>query len=216
MSQSQPQAAIRRKLLRASRLATPARARSFGGKQGGLLPRAFFLTDPDRTPNLLGIVGRLPRGFGVIYRHFGAANRHAVGQALARACRQRGLVLLVSADPALARRIGADGVHWPEARLRGARPGSGRFIETAAAHSPGAIARARRFGIDAAIVSTVFPSRSPSAGKAMGPLRFRLVARRAGLPVYALGGVNAGNAARAMSGAAGWAAIDAVMQGWGR
>ena len=44
---AQPQAAIRRKLLRASRLAKPARARN-----GRTLPRAFFLTDPDRTKNL--------------------------------------------------------------------------------------------------------------------------------------------------------------------
>jgi thiamine monophosphate synthase len=49
----------------------------------------------------------------------------------------------------------------------------------------------------------------------MGALRFRQIARRAELPVYVLGGVNAGNAARALSGAAGWAAIDTVVEGWG-
>ncbi len=185
-------------------------------KNGRALPRAFFLTDPDRTPDLFALIRRLPRGFGVIYRHFGAADRATLAATLARACRQRGLILLVSADPSLARRIGADGVHWPEARLRGVRPRSPRFIETAAAHSPAAIARAHRLGVDAAIVSSVFPSRSPSAGKATGPLRFRLLARHAALPVYALGGLNAGNAARAMSGAAGWAAIEAVVDGWGR
>jgi thiamine-phosphate pyrophosphorylase len=211
MAHPQPQAAIRRKLLAAARLGKPARARN-----GQALPRAFFLTDPDRTPNLLAIVAKLPHGFGVIYRHFGAANRYTVGMQLARACRQRGLVLLVSADSALAARIGAHGVHWPEARLAGVRLRHPRFIETATAHSPAAVARARRLGVDAAIVSTAFPSRSPSAGKALGPLRFRLIARSAGLPVYALGGITAQTAARAMSGAAGWAAIDAVLDGWGR
>src|SRR5262245_21883770 len=116
MSVSQPQAAIRRKLLAAARLAKPASARN-----GRALPRAFFLTDQDRTKNLLAILPRLPRGWGVIYRHFGAPNRFVVGRELARACRQRGLFLLVSADPCLAQRIRADGVHWPEARLRGVR-----------------------------------------------------------------------------------------------
>lgn len=207
---AQSQAAIRRKLLAASRLAKPARARN-----GRPLPRAFFLTDPDRTKTLRGVIANLPRGFGVIYRHFGAPNRHAVGAALARACRQRGLILLVSADLALAASIGAHGVHWPEARLAGVRIRNRRFIETAAAHSRAAIARARRLGVDAVIVSTVFPSRSPSAREAFGPLRFRLMARHAQLPVYALGGISADNAARAMSGAAGWAAIDAVLDGWG-
>ena len=214
MHLSQPQAAIRRKLLAAARLAKPARTRSEKARNSRALPRAWFLTDPDRTKNLLAIISRLPRGWGVIYRHFGADNRLVVGAALARACRRRGLVLLVSADPELATAIRADGVHWPEARLRGVRKRSPHFIETASAHSRAGLARAYALSLDAAIFSTVFPSRSPSASRAMGPLRFRLIARVAPLPVYALGGVNDRNAARAMSGAAGWAAIDAVMSGW--
>lgn len=210
MATSEPQAAIRRKLLAAARLAKPSWA-----KNGRALPRAWFLTDPDRTKNLLAVIARLPKGWGVIYRHFGAGNRFVVGAALARACRRRGLVLLVSTDPALAATIRADGVHWPQARLRGVRKRSPHFIETASAHSRAGLARAHRLGLDAAILSTVFPSRSPSASRAMGPLRFRLIARTAPLPVYALGGVNERNAAQAMTHAAGWAAIDAVMSGWG-
>jgi thiamine-phosphate pyrophosphorylase len=88
------------------------------------------------------------------------------------------------------------------------------MIATSAAHSRAAIARARRLGIDAVIVSTVFPSRSPTAGPAMGALRFRQLSREAPLPVYALGGVDAHNASSAMRHAAGWAAIDSVMAGW--
>lgn len=193
------------------RLAKPARARN-----GRALPRAFFLTDPVRTPDPLAVILRLPRGFGVIYRHFGVASRLDMGRRLAKACRKRGLVLLVSADPALAARIGAHGVHWPEIRLRGVRLRSRAMIETASGHSRVAIARAAKFGVDAVIVSAVFPSRSPSAGKAMGPLRFRLLARMTPPPVYALGGISAGNAARAMHHAAGWAAIDAVVDAWAR
>ena len=215
MNTSEPQAAIRRKLLAAARLAKPARARPRQAKNGRALPSAWFLTDPDRTKNLLAVIARLPRGWGVIYRHFGAGERFTVGAALARACRLRGLILLVSADPALAAAIGADGVHWPEARLRGVRKRSPHFIETTSAHSRAGLARAHALGLDAAILSTVFPSRSRSASRAMGPLRFRLIARDADLPVYALGGVNAHNAAHAMAHAAGWAAIDAVMSGWG-
>jgi thiamine-phosphate pyrophosphorylase len=209
MSQSEPQAAIRRKLLAATRLAKPAHARN-----GRLLPRAWFVTDPKRTPDPAAIAARLPKGWGVIYRHFGARDRCTVGAKLARICRQRDLVLLVSADPALAASINADGVHWPEARLRGVRKRSPRFIETASAHSRAGIARARTLGLDATLVSTIFPSPSPSAGRAMGALRFRLLARAARFPVYALGGVNERTAARAMPHAAGWAAVDVVMSGW--
>jgi thiamine-phosphate pyrophosphorylase len=214
MAKSQPQAAIRRKLLAAARLAKPARAGPSAKGRGRALPRAWFVTDPHRTKDVLAIVSRLPRGLGVIYRHFGAHDRATIGLKLARLCRRRGLTLLVSADPALAQRIGAAGVHWPENRLHGVRPRNPRFIETAAAHSRATIARAARLKVDAVIVSTVFPSRSPSAGSAMGALRFRRLARAAALPVYALGGVNARNAATAMHGSAGWAAIDAVIEGW--
>jgi len=192
------------------RLAKPAQAAN-----GRALPRAFFLTDPARTPDILAIADRLPRGFGVIWRHHGVIDL-AFGRELARLCRRRGLVLLVSADPALAARIGADGVHWPERRLTGTRLRRPRAIETAAAHSRAAIARAGQHGVDAVILSAVFDSRSPSAGPAMGPLRFRQLARGARLPVYALGGINAGNAARTMHHAAGWAAIDAVIEAWGK
>lgn len=211
MKSREPQAAIRRKLLAAARRATPAQARN-----GLALPRALFVTDPSRTGDIAGIASRLPRGFGLIWRHFGAPDRHATGRKLARICRQRGVILLVSADPALAARIGAAGVHWPEAMLKGARRRHVHLIETASAHSAGAIHRAHRLGVDAAILSPVFPSRSPSAGKPLGPLRFRQLVRAARIPVYALGGLNADNASSAMTHAAGWAAVEAVVEGWER
>jgi thiamine-phosphate pyrophosphorylase len=192
------------------RLAKPASARN-----GRTLPRGFFLTDPARTPDILDVVGRLPRGMGVIWRHHGEANL-AFGRQLARLCRRRGLVLLVSADPALAARVGANGVHWPEKRLRGARAHHPHHLETAAAHSAAALSRAKRRGVDAVLLSAVFPSRSPSAGPAIGALRFRRLARAAGLPIFALGGVSADTAARAMHHAAGWAAVDAVRDAWGK
>ena len=150
----------------------------------------------------------------MLFRHRRANERVRVGPRLAAGCRRRGLVLLVSADPLLAQAVRADGVHWPEARLKGVRTCNPRWIETASAHSRAAIARAASMGVDAAILSTVFDSGSASAGKPMGALRFRLVARAAPLPVYALGGVTPHNAARAMAHAAGWAAVDAVMSGW--
>lgn len=161
------------------------------------------------------MAGRLPAGWGVIYRHFGARDRFEVGRQLARVCRRRRLVLLVSADPELARAIRADGVHWPEARLAALRLCHPRWIETTSAHSRAGLVRAAHLGVDAALLSSVFVSESRSAPPPMGALRFREAARGAMLPIYALGGIGAGNAARAMSHAAGWAAIGAVIDGWG-
>jgi thiamine-phosphate pyrophosphorylase len=71
--------------------------------------------------------------------------------------------------------------------------------------------RARRAGVDAIVVSPVFASASPSAGRPMGARAFAVLVREARLPVYALGGVNAGTArALPRSGAAGLAAIEAL------
>lgn len=176
------------------------------------------MTDPKRTPDIERIVARLPRGWGVIFRHFGTPDRVEVGRRLTRIAKGRA-VLLVSGDPELARVIGADGVHWPEAKLRAVRVKSPRWIETASAHGRAALARAKAMGVDAAILSPVFDSASSSAGKPIDALAFRALARGAGLPVYALGGINARTAARALSGqksgAAGFAAVEAFIEGWG-
>jgi thiamine-phosphate pyrophosphorylase len=195
----------------AARLAKPARAKS-----SRALPHAFFVTDPIRTPDPLKVIRHLPPGFGVIWRHFGESTRLAAGLAIARACHKHGLVLLVASDPQLAQRIGAAGVHWPERQLRGVRARHPRHLETASAHSRAAIARARQRGVDALLLSAVFPSRSPSAGAPLGAMRFNLLALASPLPVYALGGVGPENAQSVMRHAAGWAAIEAVVEAWGQ
>ncbi|MEZ5994207.1 MAG: thiamine phosphate synthase [Hyphomonadaceae bacterium] len=176
------------------------------------IPSLYFLTDPERTPDPVRITQTLPRGAAVIYRHFGAGDRRAVARCLAAACRARGLTLLIAADPALARACGAVGVHWPE-RLLPARPNAGFQLVTCAAHSPAGAARARAAGVDACLLSPVFRSRSPSAGAPLGLFRAGRIARGAGLPIIALGGVNPRNAQRlAGRGFAGIAAIDGMLE----
>ena len=82
---------------------------------------------------------------------------------------------------------------------------------TASAHSPAELRAVGGFPIDAALVSAIFPSASPSAGKPIGALNFRRLARSAPCPVYALGGINGGNAAE-VAPFAGLAAVDGLMQ----
>ncbi len=93
--------------------------------------------------------------------------------------------------------------------VKRARP---TWIVTAAAHSEAATVRARQSGADAVFVSPVFPSASPSAGRPLGPLRFAALAVRAGLPVFALGGINVLTARRlARTRTSGFAAIEALL-----
>ncbi|HEY3947928.1 thiamine phosphate synthase [Phenylobacterium sp.] len=180
---------------------------------GPALPSLLFFTDPARTPDPEAVATRLPRGAGVVFRAFGALDAEARGRRLAAIARRRGLVLLVGADAGLAARIGADGVHLPERaahrarRLKAAHP---HWLVTAAAHSPRAARRALAAGAEAVVVSTVFASRSASAGAPMGPIRLAILVGRAGGPVYGLGGVD-NKKARLLKGTGlvGLAAVDA-------
>lgn len=192
---------------------TTARALNRRSRRRKPLPPLLFVTDPDRTPDPAAVAERLPRGCGVIFRAFGAPDAPAQTRELARIAHRRGLILLIGADERLAMQAGAGGVHLPErlastARRLGARHPA--WLVTAAAHSPAAIHRAARAGADAVLLSTVFESRSPSAGKPLGPVRLAALVRGAPLPVYALGGVDMKNARRLIaSGAVGIAAVDA-------
>ena len=155
----------------------------------GRLPALFALTDPDRTPDPLALARALPPGAGLILRTFGHPNLETLAGDLADIARAKGLVFLVAADPDLAARCGADGVHWPERML--AHAARARFpIMTSSAHGPGAIRRAAGL-VDAVLVSTAFASASPSARRPMGMFRIAAAARWARVPVYALGGINA-------------------------
>lgn len=178
------------------------------------MPPLLFLTDPERTPVPEAIAETLPAGAGVVFRAFGAADAVERGRLLAAIARARGLTLLAGADPALAEACGAHGLHLPERAiadlpsLKAAHPG---WLFTAAAHSAEALDRAARTGADAALVSPVFPSASPSAGAPLGVERFTGLVKAAGLPVYALGGVDSKTAPRLLAtGAVGLAVVSGL------
>ncbi len=178
------------------------------------LPHLWLMTDPDRLPDPVGTALRLPRGSGIIYRSFGRPQALAEALTLAELAKRRGLMLLIGADASLAIRVGADGIHLPERmmgeakRLRARHP---NWIITTAAHSPRAIAKAARLELDGALISPVFVSQSPSAGRPLGQTRLAGWVRKAKLPAIALGGMGHKNA-RLLSGTGVWgiAAIDGL------
>jgi thiamine-phosphate pyrophosphorylase len=165
------------------------------------------LSDPIRLPDPVPLLGRLPRGAAVLLR--GATPEVAVR--VARLCRVRGLVLLISGEGRLALRLGA-GLHVPDrAATRGLLPfllnRRGRRL-SAALHGWAGIARARRICADVVLVSPVFPTLSHPGASALGPLRWAALARAAGRPAVALGGMSP-RLMRRLPGrlAAGWAGI---------
>ena len=176
------------------------------------IPSLYFFTDPERTPDPIGVARRLPRRTAVVYRHFGAEDRVRVARQLATLCRSRGLALLIGADAELAKACGADGVHWPERLMPRERGGAFKIV-TAAAHDAQAIARANAAGLDACVLSPVFASASASAQTELGLFSASQIVRASGIPVIALGGVTARNATRLSGrGFAGIAAVDAFLE----
>jgi thiamine-phosphate pyrophosphorylase len=198
-------------LARLERIAWTLNARARRRKSARALPPLILVTDPQRTPDPVALAQRLPHGSGIIYRAFGAADAEPTAKALAAVARRRRLVLLIGADQV---RAPGAGVHLPQrlahraGPIRRARPG---VLVTAAAHGLASLIAARRAGAQAALLSVVFESRSPSAGRPLGVVRFAALVRAAGLPVYALGGVNARTAGRLRaSGAVGLAMVDGL------
>ncbi|MEE2526991.1 thiamine phosphate synthase [Hyphobacterium sp. HN65] len=179
-----------------------------------LLPPLMALTDPVRTPDVAAFASGLPAGCALIYRHFGRKERFAEASQLAGIARAKALVLLISADPALAEACDADGVHWPARLARQARDWRRRNRErvmTVSAHDRAELERAHRLSADAALLSPVCVTNSRGSGKALGRFRSRQLVSQALLPVYALGGVNADSARRLEDvGFSGLAAIEAL------
>ena len=178
------------------------------------LPPVLFLTDQTRISNPASVIASLPSGSGVILRDYNAPDRGDIAQSVASACRQGGHTLLVGLDEALARDIGADGMHFPENALALARSVRQRHPDwwlTAAAHSHLAIRRAHMADADAVLVSSVFPTDSHPGARTLGQTRFAGLVRQAPLPVYALGGIDAKNARQLNgTGAIGIAAISGL------
>ena len=179
------------------------------------LPSLILMTDEKRLRDPVAAARLLPKGAAIILRHTMPETRAALAEALSRIARERGLLLLIAGDAPLAARIGADGLHLPEARASEAKHWKcvhPSWLITAAAHSEHALIRAARAGADAALLAPAFPTLSHKERASLGVSRLRLMAARAVLPIYALGGVTAQTVQR-LAGArlAGIAAIDGLL-----
>ncbi|MEP9358910.1 thiamine phosphate synthase [Sphingomonas sp. KR3-1] len=161
------------------------------------------MTDERMGEALWPALERLPRGSGVVFRHYALplAERRALFARIRQVARRRGLVLVRAGARPMR---GESGVHG----------GRGRGIRTAPAHDRRAAIAALRAGAQALFVSPVFTTRSHPGGRALGRARFGLLIRGLDVPVIALGGMDARKAASLKRfGIHGWAAIDAWTNG---
>ncbi|MBU7579125.1 MAG: thiamine phosphate synthase [Porphyrobacter sp.] len=171
------------------------------------LPALWLISDARNDAQLERALAALPPGSGFIYRHYHLAGpeRLARFRALRRAARARGHIVVLADSALTAREWGADGIYGSPRALWPRRAG---LLHLATAHDMAELGLAARLGADAALLSPVFSTRSHPGGGTLGPVRFRLLARQAGLPVIALGGMNRARA-RALQWSR-WAAIDGL------
>jgi thiamine-phosphate pyrophosphorylase len=197
---------------RAARLAAAARALKRAGRADAPFSLAFF-TDRRRAPQPEPLLRALPAGAAVVFRDYDDPRRAATARRYASICRTRGVLFLVAGDDDLAEATCANGAHWPAARLSSRRAAS-RGILSVSAHHAEELAVARAARADIVWLSPVFPTRSHVGAPSLGAEAFRRLAAGSPVPVLALGGVDASNAAKlAGVNVAGFGAIDAFFRG---
>ena len=169
------------------------------------IPRLWLITDERMGDGLMAAVARLPRGAGIVFRHYGmpARERRALFEGVQRVASRRGITILLGGPPSLARAWKAAGSHGPPA-------GHMRGLRSVPVHTLKEIRAAEQGGARLLFLSPLYPTASHPGRPALGRARFARLARSTGLPVIALGGVDHRRARSAASlGAEGWAAISA-------
>lgn len=160
------------------------------------LPPHYAFTAPDMTPaQVLQGVGALPREALLRLRLPRLADDAYAELAEAVVGRIGAERLVLDRLPAMAARLGCR-YHLDAAALAAGRmpPDVGCI---ASVHDAGQIRQARALGAQAAVLGPVRPTVSHPADEGLGWARFAELAGAAGLPLYAIGGLGPGDAARA-------------------
>ncbi|WP_265569585.1 thiamine phosphate synthase [Sphingomicrobium nitratireducens] len=154
----------------------------------------WLMTDARMAEALWRALDRLPEGAGVVLRH----DVEALAERVAARCKARGLILSIKGDAALARNVGAAMVHKPHGDPLG-------LPFSLPVHDEAEAVAAREAGAALVFVSPVHATRSHPDAKPLGPERAAALARLAGIPAIALGGLDETR----------FAALDqSVFQGW--
>jgi thiamine-phosphate pyrophosphorylase len=161
------------------------------------LPRLWLMTDERQGEGLWKALERVPKGSGVVFRHYGLApaERRKLFDRVRRVAKRRRLFLLAGGKG-----LRSEGVHG----------GRGGGFRSASAHNLRELKTAERKGAKLVFLSPAFPTRSHAGARTLGPVRFGLIAGQALIPVIALGGMDE-RKARRLPHIYGWAGIDA----WG-
>lgn len=107
--------------------------------------------------------------------------------------RETGGRMLINSDEELARSVGADGVHLTAAELMRAKARPDFAYVAASVHGRSELARAEELNVDFVVLGPVNATPTHSDIATLGWDGFELAAHRAGVPVFAIGGLTRGD-----------------------
>ncbi|MEP6345314.1 MAG: thiamine phosphate synthase [Parasphingorhabdus sp.] len=176
------------------------------------LPRIWLFTDERNDAFLRQAILRLPRGSGIIFRHYHLPEdaRRARFEFVRSLARRQGHRLLLAGSLALARRWRADGVHGRDT----ARAKAAGLLNSAPVHNAREIHQANRNGAHIFFLSPIFATQSHPGQRPMNAVQVQRLATLCNGAVIYLGGMNPRRyRARRNQRTHGWAAIDAFSNG---
>lgn len=158
--------------------------------------RLVFMTDLARAPEQEEILRILPENSAVIFRDYRVSDRGDLAARYQEICKDRRVKFIVGADVALAKTLEADGFHVPSFYRREFEKAAWPGFTTAACHGVDDLKEAQSLGATAALLSPAFSTESHPGQKPLGTAPFKEAARQSPIPVFALGGITASNAAQ--------------------
>ena len=102
---------------------------------------------------------------------------------------QHGARVLINGDEALARELGADGVHLPSHQLMKLTAKPEGLIVAASCHHSSELLHAEALSLDFVVMSPVLPTQSHVNAALLGWEKFSELIQGSAIPVYALGGL---------------------------
>ena len=124
-------------------------------------------------------------------------------------------LFIVNGDVDLAKKIGADGIHFPEKHIFDADTQKLKedFILGQSVHSLEMAIKAELLYIDYLIVGTLFPSKSHPHGRVNGTKIIEDISGKLSVPLIGIGGISSQNCRKVIdSGASGVAVIGAISE----
>ena len=145
---------------------------------------------------MIALEAALTKGFRLVQvreKGMPQAQLQSLAQRVAARCHAHGARALVNGDVALAEAVGADGVHLPAQQLMETSARPALPLVAASVHSRAELDHAIALGCDFAVLGPVLPTATHPGAAGIGWDGFARLAGGSAIPVYAIGGMQAGD-----------------------